>query len=144
MEPAVRRLVADHLGVGLEVLVSNVSLREDLAADSLDLVDLAMRIEAEFAIAVPDRVLDRVRTYGDLVKTTGRLVRSRCDEEARGAKPPSSPVQWRAAGGPVKRVGMADRRRDRRPADPAKSGIALRSTRAALGRHIEDPIDGQR
>jgi len=88
VEPHVRRVVSDRLGVGVEELVSEVSLRDDLAADSLDLVELAMALEAEFAIVVPDRVLDRVRTYGDLVQTTGHLLRTRCEAEANGAAAP--------------------------------------------------------
>ena len=62
MEPHVRRLVAEHLGVGVEELVSEVSLRDDLAADSLDLVELALALEGEFPIAVPERILDEVRS----------------------------------------------------------------------------------
>lgn len=73
-----RRLVSRHLGVGLEELVSDVSLRDDLAADSLDLVELALALEATFAIALPDHTLDRVRTYRDLVEATGFLVGTRC------------------------------------------------------------------
>ena len=88
VEPHVRRVVADRLGVGVEELVSDVSLRDDLAADSLDLVELAMALEAEFAIVVPDSVLDRVRTYGDLVQTTGHLLRTRYEAEAEGAAQP--------------------------------------------------------
>src|SRR5207249_1486012 len=88
VEPHVRRVVSDRLGVGVEELVSEVSLRDDLAADSLDLVELVMALEAEFAIVVPDRVLDRVRTYGDLVQTTGHLLRTRCEAEAHGAAAP--------------------------------------------------------
>jgi acyl carrier protein len=88
VEPHVRRLVAEHLGVGAEKLVPHVSLREDLAADSLDLVGLAIALEGEFAIVVSERILDRVRTFGDLVGATGLLVRARCDEvEARGGEP---------------------------------------------------------
>src|SRR5216117_3659969 len=81
VEPSCRRLVADHLGVGVEQLVAGVSLRDDLAADSLDLVELAMALEAEFGIVVPEHILDRVRTYGD-------LVRARRAAEVRAAKPP--------------------------------------------------------
>lgn len=88
VEPHVRRLVAEHLGVEVEALVSTVSLREDLAADSLDLVELTIALEAEFAIGVPERLLDRVRTYGELVHAIGRLIRARCGAEARGAEPP--------------------------------------------------------
>ena len=88
VEPQVRRLVAEHLGVGLEELVSEVSLRDDLAADSLDLVELALALEDEFAIVVPEGILDEVRTYTDLVHATGLLIRARCEAEARGAEPP--------------------------------------------------------
>ena len=88
VEPSCRRLVADHLGVGVEQLVAGVSLREDLAADSLDLVELAMALEAEFGIVVPERLLDRVRTYGDLVRATGFLIRARRAAEVRAAEPP--------------------------------------------------------
>src|SRR5437867_11348293 len=88
VEPSVRALIADQLGVGVEELVSGVSLRDDLAADSLDLVELAMALEAEFGIVVPERILDRVRTYGDLVQATGLLVHARREAEVRAAEPP--------------------------------------------------------
>src|SRR4030095_9782131 len=42
LEPHVRDLVAERLGVEVEELVSEVSLRDDLGADSLDLVETAM------------------------------------------------------------------------------------------------------
>ena len=87
VELRVRRLVAEHLGVGVEELVSGVSLREDLAADSLDLLDLALVLEAEFSIVISERILDQVRTYGDLVRATGLLVCTRSEAEARGAEP---------------------------------------------------------
>jgi len=88
-EPHVRRLVVEHLGVGVEELVSDVSLRDDLAADSLDLIELSMALEREFAIVVPERILDEVRTYGDLVHATSLLIRARCEAEARGAEGPA-------------------------------------------------------
>ncbi len=53
-EPRVRRLVAHCLGVGVGQLAPEVSLTDDLAADSLDLVELAITLEAEFGIVVPE------------------------------------------------------------------------------------------
>ena len=76
-EPRVRRLVSTQLGVGPEQLVANVSLRDDLAADSLDLAELALALDGTFTIVVPDRILANVRTYHDLVEATGRLVARR-------------------------------------------------------------------
>jgi acyl carrier protein len=87
-ELRVRRVVADSLGVGLEELVREVSLRDDLAADSLDLVELVLALEAKFGITVPDRVLDLVGSYGDLVETTVDLIRARRAAEPRSAEQP--------------------------------------------------------
>jgi len=67
VEPAVRRLVAELLGVGSEDLRPDVSLTDDLAADSLDLVELALAVEREWGLVIPDRTLQALRTYGDLV-----------------------------------------------------------------------------
>jgi acyl carrier protein len=62
-----QRLVADQLGVDAEELVPEVSLTDDLAADSLDLLEIALVVEAQFAIALPASRLDAIRTYRDLV-----------------------------------------------------------------------------
>ena len=68
MEPRLRGIVADLLGVGREVLAPHVSLTDDLAADSLDLVEVALAIETELHIEIPQRALEKVRTYADLVQ----------------------------------------------------------------------------
>jgi acyl carrier protein len=74
VDARMRRVVADCLGIGADDLSAGVLLTEDLAADSLDLVDLAAALEAEFRIAVPDVVLTETRTYGDLVHAVDALV----------------------------------------------------------------------
>src|SRR5207245_11238160 len=68
LEPRVRCLVADALGVGIDELAPEVSLTDELAADSLDLTELAARLEAELGLVVPERVVAHLRTYGDLVR----------------------------------------------------------------------------
>ena len=75
LEPRLRGIVADLLGVGPEQLAPHVSLTDDLAADSLDLVEIALAIE-------------KVRTYGDLVQTA--LAHAEPAEVA--AAEPSAPV----------------------------------------------------
>jgi acyl carrier protein len=42
--------------------------REDLNADSLDAIELLMEMEAEFDIAIPDDVVDEMRTVADAVR----------------------------------------------------------------------------
>ena len=77
LEPHVRRLAAEHLSVASERLVCNASLRDDLAANPLNLRELTLALEGEFAIVVPIRVVDDARSYADLVHATGTLVRER-------------------------------------------------------------------
>ena len=64
--------LADILSTQLEVEKSFITLDSDLADDlgasSLDLVDLAMSIEDEFGIEVPDELVETVKTVGDVVK----------------------------------------------------------------------------
>ena len=38
-----RALIADHFAVGLEAVRDDASFAEDLGADSLDMIELAMR-----------------------------------------------------------------------------------------------------
>jgi acyl carrier protein len=88
VEPQLRSVVAEHLGVNAEELGGHVSLREDLAADSLDLAELAQALEGEFAVEMPERILADVRTYSELVHAIARVIRARHEAEARGAEPP--------------------------------------------------------
>ena len=83
VEPRVRRLVADHLGVGTEELTRDVSLADELAVDSLDLVELALALETEFGISMSEATLDEVRTYGELADAVCGLARLRRETELR-------------------------------------------------------------
>ena len=88
VESRVRRVVADTLGVGDEDLSPEVSLADDLAADSLDLVEMAIELEGELGITLPDRILDHVRTFGDLLTTTLSLIRRSQDDEVNARRRP--------------------------------------------------------
>jgi acyl carrier protein len=74
VERRLRALVAERLGVGEHELEQHVSLRDDLAVDSLDLVEVAVAIEDTWDVTLPDRVLAQVRTYGELAQATIDLV----------------------------------------------------------------------
>jgi len=95
VEPRVRAVVADHLGVGSEDLTQDVSLIDDLAADSLDLVEVAIALETTFGIVISEAAIDQVRTYGDLVETVEALARERRElEEAAAAEAPATSLVW--------------------------------------------------
>ena len=67
VESRMQQLVAEQLGVDVEEIVPEVSLMDDLAADSLDLLELGLVLESEFSIALSQRTVDHIRTYRDLV-----------------------------------------------------------------------------
>ena len=75
VEACIHTLLADHLGVDVERIAPEVSLVDDLAADSLDLVEVALAIEGNLGIILPHQFLDRVRTCGELVDETLAIVR---------------------------------------------------------------------
>lgn len=63
----VRDLIANQLDIDKERITMESSLLDDLKADSLDIVELIMDLEAEFDIEIPDEDLEKVRTVGDIV-----------------------------------------------------------------------------
>jgi len=87
IEPRVRRLVAERLGVTAEELIPEASLADELAVDSLDLLEIAMAIEAELGITVSERRLETVRSFGDLVALVASLV-----AESRHPDPVGAPA----------------------------------------------------
>ena len=64
---AVTRLAVDVLGVEPEAVDEEASFKEDLDADSLDLVELVMALEEQFDISVPEEELEDVLTVGQAV-----------------------------------------------------------------------------
>jgi acyl carrier protein len=69
----VNHIVVERLGVEGAALVPEANLLDDLGADSLDVVELVMAIEAEFGIAVPDEDVENIRTIGDIVGYLAKL-----------------------------------------------------------------------
>ncbi|MDN3015487.1 acyl carrier protein [Paenibacillus sp. BSR1-1] len=60
-------IIADQLGVNMGEIKLESSFKDDFVADSLDMVDLTMEIEDEFAIEISDKVAKTLQTVGDVV-----------------------------------------------------------------------------
>lgn len=60
-------IIADQLGVKLEDVKPEASFKHDFKADSLDMVNMTMKIEDEFAIEISDKVAATLQTVGDVV-----------------------------------------------------------------------------
>ncbi|MGC9360246.1 MAG: acyl carrier protein [Anaerolineae bacterium] len=63
----VRDIVAEELGLDKATIKAESSFREDLDADSLDLVELIMAFEEEFDCEIADEDAQEIRTVGDAV-----------------------------------------------------------------------------
>lgn len=63
----VKRIIVDLLGVEPDKVTREARFREDLEADSLDLVELIMAFEEEFGGAISDEEAQAIRTVGEAV-----------------------------------------------------------------------------
>jgi acyl carrier protein len=67
VEERVKGIVSDLLGVDEERVVREAHFRNDLEADSLDLVELIMAFEEEFGGEITDEDAQKIETVGDAV-----------------------------------------------------------------------------
>ncbi len=63
----IREITADRLGVDEGEVTPEASFREDLEADSLDLVELIMELEEQFGMEIPDEEAERITTVDEAV-----------------------------------------------------------------------------
>jgi acyl carrier protein len=63
----VKSIIVEQLGVDPDAVVMEANFREDLEADSLDLVELIMAFEEEFGGAISDEDAQKIATVADAV-----------------------------------------------------------------------------
>ena len=63
----VQAILAKQLRVEPERVVPEARIKKDLGADSLDILQLLMRIEDQYGITIPDEELATFDTVGDVV-----------------------------------------------------------------------------
>ncbi len=63
-----RTMLAQQLGIDEESITMDTSFKEDLGADSLDLFELVMNLEEEYAIEIPSEELTELNKVGDVVE----------------------------------------------------------------------------
>jgi acyl carrier protein len=63
----VRDIIVDQLGVEADEIKMEANFRDDLKADSLDLVELIMAFEEEFGGEISDDEAQDIKSVGDAV-----------------------------------------------------------------------------
>lgn len=64
----IRAIIAEQFGVSADEITMDTNILEDLGADSLDIVELSMAMEGEFALdEMKEEDLKGIHTVGDLV-----------------------------------------------------------------------------
>lgn len=64
----VKHMLAEQLDFDENEITMDSLVVDDLGADSLDLVDLAMSFEDEFSVEIPETEIENIKTVGDIVK----------------------------------------------------------------------------
>jgi acyl carrier protein len=67
-EERVKKIIVNLLGVKPEDVLREKKFREDLEADSLDLVELIMAFEEEFGGEISDEDAQKITTVGEAVE----------------------------------------------------------------------------
>ena len=64
----VKEIIAKQLGIDLNKVTEDDNFIDDLGADSIDTVELAMSFEDEFGCEIPEEAADSMFTVRDVIK----------------------------------------------------------------------------
>ncbi|MCH2022203.1 MAG: acyl carrier protein [Saprospiraceae bacterium] len=63
----VTKIIADKLVIDASEVTSEANFKQDLGADSIDLVELIMEFEREFELSIPDEKAEEIQTVGNAI-----------------------------------------------------------------------------
>ena len=63
----VKTILSRQLRVAPEKVTLDAHIKRDLHADSLDILQLLMRLEDDYGVVIPDQALAKFETGGDVV-----------------------------------------------------------------------------
>ena len=62
-----KEIIADQLSIEADTITEGSSFKDDLGADSLDLLELVMALEDEYSVEIPSEDLQNLLTVGDVM-----------------------------------------------------------------------------
>lgn len=63
----VKKIIVERLSVDPSKVTMEASFKEDLGADSLDVVELVMELEDQFDLEISDEDAEKISTVGEVV-----------------------------------------------------------------------------
>ena len=63
-----KEMLADQLNCEASIITPEISFKDDLGADSLDLFELVMALEDEYNVEIPAEELTDLNTVGDVIE----------------------------------------------------------------------------
>lgn len=63
----VKTILARQLRVSPDRVTMDAQIKRDLGADSVDILQLLMRLEDDYGVVIPDQELAKFETVGDVV-----------------------------------------------------------------------------
>ncbi|MCC8074083.1 MAG: acyl carrier protein [Clostridiales bacterium] len=63
----IKEILLEQFDIEEAEITNDSLLVEDLGADSLDAIDIVMSVEDEFKVEVPDEIIEKMETVGDIV-----------------------------------------------------------------------------
>jgi acyl carrier protein len=70
----IQDIVMDQLHVTRDQVTPEAKLDADLGADSLDIVEIGMKLEEEFSFTIADEKMERLETVDDLCQAVNALL----------------------------------------------------------------------
>lgn len=64
----VKEILARQLRISPDRVTMDAQIKRDLGADSVDILQLLMRLEDDYGIVIPDQELAKFETVGDVVR----------------------------------------------------------------------------
>lgn len=70
----IKAIISEQFDIDEDDITMETSFKEDLNADSLDLVELIMGLEDEFDLEVDDDKVENINTIGDVVNYINKII----------------------------------------------------------------------
>ncbi len=68
MLETLREVICRYVEIDPEKLTEETNIRSELGLNSLELINIAVAIEDEFDVEIPDREVGNIETLGDAIK----------------------------------------------------------------------------